>query len=77
MNQETVTSTLELLGDSKRYSGMALSVGVTCGIARQLLLDGHPALRKLGVLTPYTKELCDPIRALVEKGVEIVEQAAT
>ena len=56
---------------------MALSVGVTCGIAAQLLLDGHPALRKLGVLAPYTKEMCDPIRALVEKeGVKMVEQVA-
>jgi saccharopine dehydrogenase (NADP+, L-glutamate forming) len=56
---------------------MALSVGVTCGIASQLLLDGHPALKKPGVLAPYKKEICDPIRALVEKeGVKMVEKAA-
>ncbi|KAA8613352.1 Saccharopine dehydrogenase [Pyrenophora tritici-repentis] len=30
---ETFTSTLELFGDPNRYSAMALSVGVTCGIA--------------------------------------------
>jgi saccharopine dehydrogenase (NADP+, L-glutamate forming) len=54
---------------------MALSVGVTCGIAAQLLLDGHPAFTKPGVLAPYEKEICDPIRALVEKeGVKVVEQ---
>ncbi|KAL9126860.1 MAG: hypothetical protein Q9217_004156 [Psora testacea] len=75
--KETMTSTLELLGDPKRYSGMALSVGVTCGIATQLMMDGHPALSKPGVLAPYKKEMCDPIRALVEKeGVKMVEATA-
>lgn len=75
--QETFTSTLELLGDPKRYSGMALSVGVTCGIATQLLMSNHPALRKPGVLAPYTREICDPIRELVEKeGVMLVEKKA-
>jgi saccharopine dehydrogenase (NADP+, L-glutamate forming) len=68
---------LELLGDPDRFSGMALSVGVTCRIATQLLLDNHPALRKPGVLAPYTTEICDPIRELVEKeGVKMVEQKA-
>ncbi|KAF2189004.1 Saccharopine dehydrogenase [Zopfia rhizophila CBS 207.26] len=72
---ETFTSTLELLGDPNRYSGMALSVGVTCGIATQLLMNNHLALRKPGVLAPYTREICDPIRELVEKeGVMMVEQ---
>jgi saccharopine dehydrogenase (NADP+, L-glutamate forming) len=71
--EETFTSTLELLGDPARYSGMALSVGVTCGIATQLLLDDHPAVRKPGVLAPYTKEICDPVRELLEKeGVMLV-----
>jgi saccharopine dehydrogenase (NADP+, L-glutamate forming) len=75
LDQERFTSTLELLGDPQGYSAMALAVGVTCGIATQLLLDGHPALSKPGVLTPYTKEICDPIRVLVEKeGVKMVEQ---
>lgn len=54
---------------------MSLSVGTTCGIATQLLLDGHhPALNKPGVLAPYTKEICDPIRALLEKeGVNMID----
>jgi saccharopine dehydrogenase (NADP+, L-glutamate forming) len=73
--QETFTSTLERFGDPNRFSGMALSVGVTCAIATQLLLDGHPAIRKPGVLAPYTAEICDPIRELVEKeGIKLVEQ---
>jgi saccharopine dehydrogenase (NADP+, L-glutamate forming) len=64
-------------GDPDRYSGMALSVGVTCGIATQLLLDEHPALNKPGVLAPYTKDICDPIRDLLEKeGVVMFEQQA-
>ena len=73
--QETFTSTLELFGDPNRFSGMALAVGVTCGIATQLLLDGHPALSTHGVLAPYHKDICDPIRELVEKeGVVMVEE---
>ncbi|KAF2828259.1 Saccharopine dehydrogenase [Ophiobolus disseminans] len=74
-NIETFTSTLELLGEPNRYSAMALSVGVTCGIATQLLMDGHPAVCKPGVLAPYTKEICDPIRELLEQeGVVMVEK---
>lgn len=54
---------------------MAKSVGLTCGIATQLLLDGHPALNVPGILAPYKKEICDPIRELVEKnGIRMVEK---
>ena len=53
---------------------MQFSVGVTCGVATQLLLDGHPAFSAPGVLAPYEKAICDPIRVLVEKeGVRMVE----
>jgi gamma-glutamyl-gamma-aminobutyrate hydrolase PuuD len=63
------------LGDPKGYSAMALSVGITCGIVTQLLLDGHPALNTPGVLAPYKKEMCDPIREIVEReGVKMVEK---
>lgn len=73
--KDTFTSTLELLGDPKGYSGMSKSVGVTCGIATQLLLDGHPALNTPGVLAPYEKEICDPIRELLElEGIKMVEK---
>ena len=75
--QETSTSTLELYGEPNGYSGMAKSVGVTCGIATQLLLDGNKALNVPGVLAPYKKEICDPIRELVEKeGIKMVERVA-
>ncbi|KAJ5927670.1 Saccharopine dehydrogenase [Penicillium verrucosum] len=73
--KDTITSTLELLGDPERYSAMALSVGVTCGVATQLLLDGHPALHMPGILAPYSKEICDPIReAVAREGVKLVEK---
>lgn len=45
---------------------MSKSVGVTYGIAAQLLLDGYPALNTHGVLAPYENEICDPIREKVE-----------
>jgi saccharopine dehydrogenase (NADP+, L-glutamate forming) len=73
----TITSTLELLGDSEPggYSAMSKSVGVTCGIATQLLLDGHPAFAKPGVWAPYSKEMCDPLREGVEsEGIKLVER---
>ena len=54
---------------------MSKPVGVTCGVATQLLLDGHPALNTPGVLAPYENEICDPIRELVEReGIKIVEK---
>lgn len=74
-HQNTITSTLELFGDPNGYSAMAKSVSVTCGIATQLLLDGLPALNEPGVLAPYTKEICDPIRVkLEEEGIKMVER---
>ena len=48
---------------------------MTCGIATQLLLDGHKALNVPGVLAPYNEEICGPIRELLEKeGIKMVEQ---
>ncbi|MCJ1358753.1 MAG: hypothetical protein MMC33_008753 [Icmadophila ericetorum] len=74
-SKETRTSTLELLSDPNRFSAMALSVGVTCGIATQLVLDRHPAFVASGIWAPYTKEICDPIREAVEKeAVRMVER---
>ncbi|KAL9136591.1 MAG: hypothetical protein Q9175_002210 [Cornicularia normoerica] len=73
--KDTFTSTLELHGDPKGYSAMSKSVGITCGIATQLLLDGHPALNTPGVLVPYQQEICDPIRVLLEReGIKMVEE---
>lgn len=70
---DTLTSTLEAYGAPDGYSAMALTVGLPCGIATQLVLDG--VISTPGVLAPYTKEICDPIREILEKeGVGLVEK---
>lgn len=54
---------------------MARTVGVTCGIATQLLLESEPALNMPGVLAPYTSGICDPIRKILEKeGISMIEK---
>ncbi|THH28928.1 hypothetical protein EUX98_g5258 [Antrodiella citrinella] len=71
--ENILTSTLEAYGDPTGYSAMALTVGVPCGIATQLVLDG--VINTPGVLAPYTKEICDPIRVLLEsEGLGMVEK---
>ncbi|RDX42415.1 saccharopine dehydrogenase [Lentinus brumalis] len=71
--RETRTSTLEAYGDPSGHSAMALYVGVPCGIAVQLVLDGK--LNTPGVLAPYSKEICDPIREILEShGMGLVEK---
>ncbi|PVG02234.1 putative chimeric spermidine synthase/saccharopine reductase [Serendipita vermifera] len=70
--EEIVTSTLEMYGIPGGHSAMAITVGVPCGIATQLVLDG--VINTPGVLAPYSKELCDPIIELLEKeGLGMVE----
>ena len=52
---------------------MALYVGVPCGIALQLVLDGN--ISTPGVLAPYSKEICDPIREILEaQGMGLTER---
>ena len=71
--QDTLTSTLEAYGSPSGHSAMALTVGLPCGIATQLVLDG--VLSTPGVHTPYTKEICDPIRTILEQeGLGLVEK---
>lgn len=70
---DTITSTLERLGDPYGHSAMALTVGVPCGIATQLVLEG--VLATPGVHAPYTKEICDPIRKQLElEGLTMIER---
>ncbi|KAK7414074.1 hypothetical protein QQX98_007017 [Neonectria punicea] len=74
-SQNTITSTLELFGDPDGYSGMSKAVGITCGIATQLVLDRSPPFNKTGVLAPYTREMCDALRFNVEaEGIKLVEK---
>jgi saccharopine dehydrogenase (NADP+, L-glutamate forming) len=73
--QDTYTATLEILGDPKGPSAMARTVGMTCGIATQLFLDGCPSLPRAGVVAPYSKDVCDPIRSKLEKeGIILIER---
>lgn len=66
---------MELFGEPDGYSAMSKSVGVTCGIAAQMLLDGHQAIAKPGIVAPYTKAICDPLREAVEaEGIKLVEK---
>lgn len=54
-------------------SSMAKLVGVPCGIATQLVLDGK--INTPGVLAPYNRELVDILIAEVEKeGITMVEK---
>ncbi|KDR71531.1 hypothetical protein GALMADRAFT_253864 [Galerina marginata CBS 339.88] len=72
---ETRTSTLEAYGapTGQGHSAMALTVGLPCGIAVQLVLDG--VLSEPGVHAPYSKEICDPIRELLEReGLGLIEK---
>lgn len=72
-NQDIITSTLEAYGEPSGYSAMARTVGIPCGIAVQLVLDGK--LNTPGILTPYTKEICDPIREILEsEGLGLTEK---
>ncbi|KAH6905568.1 spermidine synthase [Coprinopsis sp. MPI-PUGE-AT-0042] len=71
--EQTLTSTLEAYGKPSGFSAMAWTVGLPCGIAVQLVLDG--VIKTPGVLAPYTKEICDPIREVLEKeGCGMVEK---
>ncbi|KAJ7856329.1 saccharopine dehydrogenase [Mycena leptocephala] len=62
--EETITATLEAYGTPDGHSAMARTVGLPCGIATQLVLDG--VLCTPGVHAPYSKEICDPIREKLE-----------
>lgn len=54
---------------------MSKLVGVTCGVATQLVLDGHPAFAKPGVFGPYTEDVCKPLREkLLAENISLVEQ---
>ncbi|KAA1479185.1 saccharopine dehydrogenase [Dentipellis sp. KUC8613] len=72
-SEQTLTSTLEAYGYPGGHSAMALTVGLPCGIASQLVLDG--VLSAPGVQVPYSKAICDPIREVLEKeGLGMVER---
>lgn len=71
---DTITSTLALYGNPVGHSAMAFAVGVPCGIATQLILDGRFE-GKRGVLAPYEMDVIEPIMTLLEEeGLAMVEK---
>lgn len=74
---ETRTSTLIEYGAPYQCgtgpSAMAKLVGVPCGIAVQLVLDGK--ITKKGVLAPYSLDLVEPLLEEVEKeGITMIDE---
>jgi len=70
---QTRTSTLVECGQPNGTSAMAKTVGVPCGIAAQLVLDGRIARK--GVLAPMDAEINTPIMELLEReGISMVER---
>jgi saccharopine dehydrogenase (NADP+, L-glutamate forming) len=57
--RETRTSTLVENGDPKGYSAMAKTVGVPCGVATLMVLDGR--INRKGILAPMDAEINEPI----------------
>ncbi|KAI9737519.1 MAG: Saccharopine dehydrogenase [NADP(+), L-glutamate-forming] [Cirrosporium novae-zelandiae] len=71
--KETKTSTLCEYGDPKGYSAMAKLVGVPCGVAVKMVLDGK--IKGPGILAPVTPELTYPlIEELRKWDIEMTEK---
>ncbi|CAK38788.1 saccharopine dehydrogenase [NADP(+), L-glutamate-forming] [Aspergillus awamori] len=72
--KETRTSTLCEYGVPGGYSAMAKTVGVPCGVAVKLVLDG--TINQKGVVAPMTMDICAPlIKTLKEDyGIEMIEK---
>ncbi|TFK17003.1 hypothetical protein FA15DRAFT_698599 [Coprinopsis marcescibilis] len=65
---------LKAYGKPGGHSAMAWTVVPSCGVATQLVLDG--GIRKLDVHAPYTKDVWDPFREVLERnGCGRVERA--
>jgi len=73
-SKETRTSTLCDNGDPKGYSAMAKLVGIPCGVAVLMVLDGR--ISEKGILAPMDPKLNTPImEELKEKyGIFLTEK---
>ena len=70
---EVRTSTMLEYGIPNGATAMARTVGIPCGIAVQLILDGKLATK--GVLAPLAPEIYEPIiEALEKEGIKCVEE---
>ncbi|KAL7275565.1 saccharopine dehydrogenase (NADP+, L-glutamate-forming) [Rhizina undulata] len=71
--KETRTSTLIEYGDPKGYTSMARLVGVPCGVATKLVLDG--TISDKGVIAPMNAKINTPLIDELKKfGIECIEQ---
>ncbi|KAL4882028.1 Saccharopine dehydrogenase [Aspergillus karnatakaensis] len=73
-SKEVRTSTLCEYGVPGGYSAMAKTVGVPCGVAVKLVLDG--TISKKGILAPMTWDICEPILKTLKAdyGIEMIEK---
>ena len=72
-SKETRTSTLLDYGVPGGVSSMARLVGVPCGIAVQLVLDGKINTR--GIIAPYTLDVVKPLMEGCEaEGIKMIEK---
>lgn len=74
-----LTSSLLDYGHPLGYSSMARLVGIPCGVATRLLLEGHQAIdlkaQGGGIWVPYTEQACRPLREeLVKEGIALEER---
>ena len=71
------TSTMIASGESEASGGktmMSKTVGITCGIATRMVLEGK--IKEKGVLSPITREIYNPILQELEKrGIKMVEES--
>ncbi|KAI9140331.1 saccharopine dehydrogenase [Paraphysoderma sedebokerense] len=71
--KETHTSTLIEYGQPNGVTAMAKTVGVPCGVATQLILDGKITMK--GVLAPMNEEIVIPLMTELEKeGISMIEE---
>ncbi|KXS13659.1 Saccharopine dehydrogenase [Gonapodya prolifera JEL478] len=71
-SKETRFSTGAWFGKPNGTTAMALTVGLPCGVATQMVLDGR--ISKKGVLAPMSKDLWEPLLLELKKeGIEMEE----
>lgn len=71
---KTLTSTLLDYGAPNGWSSMAKLVGLPCAVTTKLLLEGHPDIKKAGIIAPYSFNVTEPIRLeLVKEGIALTE----
>ncbi|KAJ2741787.1 saccharopine dehydrogenase (NADP+, L-glutamate-forming), partial [Coemansia sp. BCRC 34301] len=72
-SRNTRTSVTLMYGEPNGFSAMAKTVGVPCGIATQLILDGK--ITNTGIIAPMTPDIYQPIMDLLpSEGINAVEE---